>query len=127
VNYSPLKASSILSTMATDEKAWEVSKSAFAAEFNENFDEALKLHGEAFGLLESLTHDGKLLQTEPVRLAKRQAKVHEQRMKTLRSAKASGSAITPLPTVSSFTREITSYIERAKKDIGSVSYQDTHA
>jgi hypothetical protein len=111
--------------MADVEKAWEVSKAAFEAEFNGKIDEALGLHIEAVKLLEILTQDGKLLQTEPVRLAKRQVKVHQQRVTKLKSARSGGPVPPPLPTVSSFSKEISSYVERGKKDIGSVSYMAT--
>ena len=107
--------------MANQEKAWEISKAAFDAEFDGKFDEALGLHGEAVKLLESLTHDVTLLQTEPVRLAKRQLQVHEGRLQTLHAAKSSGSAVTPLSTVRSFSREMANYVQRGKKDIGTVN------
>jgi hypothetical protein len=108
--------------MATDEsKLWEISNSAFDAEENQRFDEAFKLHSAAIEAFERFTHDGKLLTTDPVRLAKMQIKVHEKRRTALQAAKSNAKApLLILPTLASCKLEITNYVSRGKKDIGTV-------
>jgi hypothetical protein len=69
-------------------EAIKLSRSAFQAEWNGEFEEALKLHGSAINALEKATHDGKVLTTEPVRLAKMQLKAHQARREMLQGAVA---------------------------------------
>lgn len=73
--------------MPTDlENAVTASESAFHAEYCGVHESALQLHIAACGALEQVIHDGKVLRTEPVRRAKMQLKVHQQRREVLERA-----------------------------------------
>src|SRR3954466_2977010 len=76
-----------------------LSKSAFENEHQRNFPEALKLHRSAINELEKSTHDGKMLRTEEVRLAKMQMKVHQRRAEAISIALAAKREPELLPSI----------------------------
>jgi len=99
-----------------------LSKSAFEAEHNRKFEEALKLHRSAIVELERSTHDGKLLRTDAVRLTKVQMKVHKIRCDLIQAAlmlKKEPSSL--LPTIDSAVDQFKEYTSNGKTHIGLVS------
>jgi hypothetical protein len=99
-----------------------LSRSAFEAEHSKNFEDALKLHRSAITELEKSTHDGKLLRTDAVRLAKMQMKVHKIRCDLIQAAlvtKREPSSM--LPTINSALDQFKEYTGNGKTHIGFVS------
>lgn len=109
--------------MATlTEETLALSQSAFEAEHNKDFEQALKLHRSALVELEKSTHDGKFLRTEAVRITKMQMKVHQRRCEAIQEALALKRVPdSVLPTVHSAVEQYKEYESKGKIHIGFVS------